>query len=131
MEEPKTAKEAHEVLYDGADLLVTLRDQSRRTVKVRKISRKDFPAFAAGWGNEEAEAAFYLGEEKLVQELSDESFDAVMEEGRRLNFTLFSNWFKRQYQKLSLLKSDGLVETVLAAIEQNPQLKKLVGSTSG
>lgn len=133
---PETPEQIHETLYDGTDLPVTLLDGSTRMVKVRKISRKAFPAFASTFGDEDLEVAFYLGEPangngapSIVEQLTEESFDAVMQEGHRLNFTRFGHWFGRQYQRLELMKASGAVTTAISLIEENPRLKALLAST--
>jgi hypothetical protein len=136
MEIPKTPQQIHETLYDGTDLQVSLLDGTQRTVKVRKISRRDLAAFANCFGDEEREAAFYLGcsthgpeDAGLVEQLTEESFDAVMQEGHRLNFTRFSRWFVRQHQRLQVMGESGAVQTALKLIEESPALKTLLDST--
>ena len=109
MEAPtNTAAQVNELLYDGADLVVAFEDgRAPETVKVRKIPRKDFQQLATRWLSEEGECAFYLDRDpSFAEALTEESFDAVMQEGRRLNFTRFSNWLRRQMQKMDLMTLD-------------------------
>lgn len=108
---PTSPQEVQETLQDGTKIQVTFDTPDIETppewVKVRKCPRGDFVEFAGALlGHDEiAEAAFYIEKTPAyVNSLSDESFEAVMQEGRRLNFTRFRSWFERKQQLLQVSK---------------------------
>lgn len=112
---PKTDQEVYEFLEDGT--LIPLMDSKKNLtrMKVRKIPQRGLQEFAdimhMNRCREEAEIAAYLGislEQFEQLGLTDESQDAVMEEGRRLNFTRFEHFVHRSVQ-LAKLSGDGVV----------------------
>ncbi len=123
---PKTAQAVHETLYDGVDLVVTFEDgRPSQTIKVRKIPRKELLGLATCLARDEMEAAFYMGRDvEFAEALSDDSFVAVMREGRRLNFTRLGSWFELQTQKMQTMNLDPQAEEKLS-----PLIQKLLGSS--
>jgi hypothetical protein len=111
LELPRTPKEVSETLQDGNQMRVTFEDPARAPewVRVRKIPRNEFVHLADAIMNavhdEYPEAACYCGKTpEWAQALTDESFEAVMQEGRRLNFSRFRSWFERRQDVLNLAK---------------------------
>lgn len=98
------------MLLDGTKLPGKLRPKAEGEqpqdvdLFVRKIPICDMDCLARSWGKYKAEVATYLDRDmNFAQSLTDESFAAVLEEGRRLNFTSFEKWFKWQGQTLEAL----------------------------
>ncbi|HHY84885.1 MAG TPA: hypothetical protein GYA07_05035 [Verrucomicrobia bacterium] len=130
-----TAQEIHETLYDGVDVPVIHKDGRREVVKVRKVPRSQMAQYSMliGGGDETAECAFYCDRDQAwANSLDDDSFDHVLEEGQRLNFTSFARWFERQARKLKVV--EGQQQTLAMAadlMQSNPALRTLLGSTNG
>jgi hypothetical protein len=115
-----SAEEVREVLYDGADLMVTHRDGRRESVKVRKIPRNEYGAYALVVTDdteegERAELKLYVPDRDVPWwcSLTDDSRDAIAAEGERLNFTSFARWWRRAARNMRLLQ--GQSETVAIA----------------
>jgi hypothetical protein len=133
---PETPQEIAEVLADGVNLRVEFSDQNvaPTIVKVRKVARRDFPIMADAILNavadETAEAAFYCDRTPAwAESLSDESFEAVMREGRRLNFTRFSAWFGRRQDVLNLAKVQAPeLDKITAAVTKAMDSRKSTSS---
>lgn len=114
---------AIEALADGTMMSVMLRKEDgsheKVTVKVRKVPMRLMFLLINAWSKEAEEIAVYcdrpLG---WVNQLADESWDAVMEEGRRLNFSRFERSFARQQQ-------------AIAAMKLSPETTELVARTVG
>ena len=95
----------------GETIMVSFQDSSRpsESVLVRKVPRHELNSIAVAVmeakGDEVCEASVYVDRPiEWIQSLSDESFDAVMQEGRRLNWARFSAWFQRASEVVSLAK---------------------------
>ena len=127
----------HETLYDGADVPVTYTDGRTEMVKVRKIPRSEFAQYSlligSLNGDESAECAFYCDkDEAWAKSLDDDSFDRVLAEGQRLNFTRYANWFSRQAAKMQLVKQQShAIGEALELLNSHPTLKTLLVSTNG
>ena len=133
-EVPDTAESIHETLYDGADLTVVFKDGHSDTIKVRKIPRSEFGAYAEiisdkSEAGERREAALYCSQtEDWIGRLDDDSFDAILAEGNRLNFTSFARWFRRVARDPRLLENNQhLVNLAMEAMTR----MGLQGSTNG
>jgi hypothetical protein len=117
---PETAKEVAETLQDGCQIQVQHLDGSTEWIKVRRIPRNEFVQYAqtlATVADETDECAFLAGKTaEWINTLTDDSFEAVMQEGRRLNFSRFEPWWHRQVAKLNLAKIDA--PAIKAAVER-------------
>lgn len=114
-----------------------------RPLKVRIVPVREMKAFALAFGREEVEAEFYLAllpkaeATALLGQLTEESFSALIEEGRRLNFRNFAAFHARQKQALAALnpqseKREGsMVREALAAMLENPDGRELLKQTLG
>lgn len=102
------------VLAGGIDLTVRLIDGTSRSVKVLKLPARRMGDLLSAWGNEPEEVALYLGKDApLRDQLDDESFVAVVEEGRRLNAVPLEKYASRKLNALVLLKAvPGVAEAV-------------------
>ena len=106
---PATPQAVFETIYDGADLEVEFKSGEKKRVKVRKVSQKNLPQLADAFRvtveeGEGPEIMVYLSwKSEQVEQLTDESQDAVMQEGRRLNFTRFKNFLARRVQFVNLM----------------------------
>lgn len=97
-----------ELLNDGTKVPVTFRDGTTGKVKVRKIPICDMDDFGRAFGRNVAEVACVTeSDEAFAKTLNDESFVAVFEEGRRLNFPSFKKWWAWQEQTLEALGQSG------------------------
>lgn len=119
---PKAQKEL-ETLNDGMELEVTFEDATTETVKVRKIPMREMSRLGAAWAKEPKELLLYVrrnGGEKepddaWIDRLNETSWETLIKEGRRINFSRFTNYFARQREAFALmgndlLKSDKLLE---------------------
>lgn len=106
---PSTPQAVYEVIYDGADCELEMKDGTKKRVRVRKVSQKNLPQLADAMRlsmeqGEIPEIMVYLSwTAEQVEQLADESQDAVMQEGRRLNFTRFKNFLARRVQFVNLM----------------------------
>lgn len=110
-----------ETLLGGTEIPVTYLDGRAEKVRIRKVPLRDMPGLAAVFGQDmRDEAAYYAGRPAdWIDTLSDESFAAVFEEGRRLNFTLFATWFRGKTQELELMgKQPQLTRIIQSAVEE-------------
>lgn len=117
-----TPKSELEMLMDGTNMTVSFKttepDQKAQTerVKVRKIPICDMDELGKGFGNFKKEVAVYCNKAiEWVERLDDESFSAVMSEGRRLNFTSFQKWFQWQQDTLAAMGQGSALEPILKA----------------
>jgi hypothetical protein len=129
---PETPQEIYEVLADGTNIKVFYAsDRPPEILKIRKISRENFPVLAdailGDISGEYPEAGCYGGRDAVwAKSLSEESFEAVMQEGRRLNFTRFGAWFERRQAVIDMTKVTApmlakVQETVQKALAKRPQ----------
>ena len=120
METPETKVNETENLIDGKKLSITFRDGSTGTAHVRKIPICDMDDLGRSFGKNAAECAVYLGrDEAFARTLDDESFAAVFEEGRRLNFPSFRKWWAWQEQTLEALgQKDGRDDLVNKVVQK-------------
>jgi len=102
-----------ETLNDGSLIEISLQDQSVQTVKVRKVPLREMPLLGTAWAREARELLIYCRtsegkpfDETWLDKLTDEAWEALMKEGRRLNFTRFQNYFARQRQAYLAMGND-------------------------
>lgn len=96
---------------------------------VRKIPICDMETLGRVWGKYKMEVAVYVDRDvNFAQSLSDETFGAVLEEGRRLNFTSFEKWFSWQQETLRAMgegsDAQALVQQVLEKVAANAAKEK-------
>lgn len=124
-----------ENIIDGVKLPVTYRRKAAgeaaktEEILVRKIPICDLDPLGRAFGTYAKEVAVYADkDEAWAKSLEDESFSAVLEEGRRLNFHKLEKWFKWQDATVKAINSSGLdsnavvqeVQKKLAAGQQSP-----------
>jgi len=118
---PLTAEEAFIVLRDGKDIQVNLYDGTAETVKVWFVSQQDYNAYAQSvvTGNEFEEVRFYTKKDaEWVKRLGPWSFDAVLEEGQRLNFPHLIKSLERRLKRMKLIgKTNPQMQMVMARME--------------
>jgi len=110
-----------ETILGGAEIPVTYTDGRTEHIRIRKIPLRDMPRLAQVFAQDMAEeAAFYAQRDPAwIGTLTDESFAAVFEEGRRLNFTLFRTWFQGKTQELELMgKQPQLTKLIQGAVAE-------------
>lgn len=109
-----TPEKQFEILAGGTEVIVHYKaggDAER--IKVRKIAIRDIGKLADVLGKEDQEVAFYCGKDlEWVELLHDDSFEALIEEGRRLNFTRYTKWAKRQMDLLKAMGQDGKLQRI-------------------
>lgn len=86
-------------------------------VKIRKVPLRNMDKLARAWGTPEKEMQIYTDmPADTINRLSDESFAAAFEEGRRLNRPFFKRWFGWQQETLEAVgqapRIDALVDEV-------------------
>jgi hypothetical protein len=94
-----------ERLLDGTFANLTFQNKGgaspevRRT-KIRKISLQRMDGLSAAWGKPFQEVKLYLdvADDATIDQLTEDSFSLVLEEGRRLNFTSFEKWYAWEIQ---------------------------------
>jgi len=121
---PKNGASEFETLNDGTLLEIPVQN-GIQTVKVRKVPLREMPLLGAAWAREARELLIYCRtpsgapfDETWLDQLTDEAWEALMKEGRRLNFTRFQNYFARQRQAYlamgnDLLNKDDLMEKAI------------------
>ena len=116
------APERHfEILADGTLVPVTFRlgeadkpVREREIVKVKKLGMADMPLLAEVITVEAKEVGLLTGkDEAWVKDLDDDSFEALIEEGRRLNFTRFSKFWKRRMDLLKAMGQQGVLDAAM------------------
>ena len=120
-----------EVLNGGAYVEVQHLDGTKEKLFVRKVSLKTLPLYASAFGTEGKEALFYAGNghsEEWLENLTLESCEALIQEGRRLNFPPLERFRDRQRQALKAL---GIADETEAAVERAVQEQiRAVAATS-
>lgn len=115
-----------ETLAGGVSVTVNLHNGQGLTEEIvtcRKLPIRQMPALAQAWTKEVLELKLYVqrssGEidDKWMDNLTDESWEALIKEGRRMNFFRFNAFFERQKAALMAMGTD-IVETVAKAINQ-------------
>lgn len=111
-----------ETLNGGAQVPVKLEDGEEEMVLCRKLPIREMAALGQAWTKEVSEMKLYVrrngGEvtNEWLDKLTDESWAALIKEGRRVNFLRFSAFFERQRLALTAMGND-FVETVAKVIE--------------
>jgi hypothetical protein len=129
-----SAQEINETLNDGLDVAVRTRDGRDLAVKVRKVPRSEFAHYSLMLEDLSAEgeifeAAFYCGQPpEWALCLDEESFDRVLAEGQRLNFSTYARWFRRSARLVPLVSKNE--ELIKLALEQAKRLEQR-SSTNG
>jgi hypothetical protein len=108
------AKREFEILNDGSQVEVTYISGLKEVVKIRKVPIRDMQSLARAWGQEDKEIPVYTQRPaEWAQTLIDESWEAVMEEGRRLNADPFGRWFSRQTKALEVMGKTSAVSKIV------------------
>lgn len=110
-----------EILADGSMVPVTFRSnesgkpvREREIVKVKKLGMAEMPLLAEVITHEANEIALLTGKDTAwVKDLDDDSFEALIEEGRRLNFTRFSKFWKRRMDLLAAMGQKGVLDAAM------------------
>lgn len=133
-----TERKRFEILYGGSDLTVLVRTSETEIVpekvKVLKIPIKDLPKFSDTMTDEVAEAAFYVTKPKEWVESEDpnyfprladpEDFVAIVEEGRRLNASVFQRWAATRKEWCDMMGIDiKAVTKLMKQAESSPSPK--------
>ena len=99
------------ILAGGVPIVLTYRDGTIEQSTVLKVSQRNMPRLAEAWCNQEKEVEVYLGKPPGwlaslgANDLSDDSFEAVMEKGRELNATPFDRYYRRQKAGVELIQA--------------------------
>ena len=92
-----TDLEKAEALAGGVELTVIKRDKSTEQVRVKQLPVRLIHQYAEAFRNESKIVQIVTGkDEKWVEQLSDASFEQIVEEGDRLNEYFFGRWMSRQ-----------------------------------
>ena len=102
------------ILNGGEEITITRRNGVVEQAKVLLVSQRNMPKLAVAWGNQPKEIEVYLGWEPGTldaladkpEDLSDESWEAVIEKGRSLNEGPFGRWYGRQTAALKAVKAE-------------------------
>lgn len=115
-----------EILEGGASISVQLLPDKPggvgggpETVKVVKVSMRNLPELAAAWGKEAREIAVYTNkkpDDPWLDRLSEESWELILREGRRMNFLAFKRFFARNQEALEAI-APMTDERIKAAVE--------------
>lgn len=82
-------------------------------VFVRQVPMRKINQLGESWLDEEKEMALFTSLSAEDQDaLSEKRWDAIIKEGRRLNFTRFAQWFQR--------RQDVLADTAKAMAKPSP-----------
>ena len=110
------AKREFEILAGGVTVEVTYISGLKETIKVRKVPIRDMQSLAMAWGQEHKEIPVYTQRpSEWIETLADESWELIMEEGRRLNAGPFERWFLRATKALEV---QGRTPAVKAVIDE-------------
>ena len=91
-----------------------------KDLRIRKIPLRDLPKLGRVWGNEADEVALYADKTPAwVEKLTEESFEAAIEEGRRLNFQSFKRYFARQSQVIEALGQNPAITEMLSKVAKD------------
>lgn len=100
----KNTSSEFEILNGGVsrDLNFTVGGKKEvRSTLIKKVSIRDMAPLGRSWGQVKKEAEVYIGASaEVIEQLDDESFETVISEGRRLNFTALSKWLNWQSETL-------------------------------
>jgi len=87
-------------LYGGSELTVTYRDGRTEVVKVRQLIIDDYPKLLKVLDDEPAQIDFVCDRPNgWSNTLALESFEAVLQEGDKLNEAFFTRWLQRRMNK--------------------------------
>lgn len=120
-----------ENIIDGVKIPVTYRRKTAQDVPtteeilVRKIPICDLDPLGRAFGTYSKEVAVYAERDEVwAKSLSDESFEAVLEEGRRLNFHKLEKWFGWQDATVKAINSSGLDSNAVVQEVQRKMAEK-------
>lgn len=127
MNEPNNGKQTSteavlETIIGSKEIEVTLTDGTKQSVTIRKISIRQMQKLLNVMQDDRGRAALYTDKPlDFVDQLDDDSFLAVLKEGRLLNFSRFENWYAEQkalLKALGVLQDDGIIKAATAAMEK-------------
>jgi hypothetical protein len=118
---PLTPEEAYIILRDGRDMTGQMVDGATETVKVWFVSQADYSAYAqcVVTGQELSEIGFYTRKDaEWIKNMTPWFFDAVLEEGQRLNFPHLTKSLQRRLKRMELIgKANPQMQMVMARME--------------
>ena len=90
--------------------------ETTRTL-IRQVPFNKMDLLASCWGKPHLEATLYTeAAPERVEKLTEASFDMVIREGRRLNFTLLQKWLSYQMGAVSAMGQTDLMEKIMQKI---------------
>lgn len=113
---------AFETLMGGTQLEVNFRNGTSDTVLVRQLAVKLFPELLQAAGDEPRLVELYCEKQPGWSDtLTNESFEAVILEGQRVNADFFGRWLARQRDRMRAIMPD-LEERLIQANLSGPGL---------
>jgi hypothetical protein len=113
-----------ETLAGGTEVTVTYLGGATEQVFVFKTSMRRMPELGAALATEAKEIIHYVGRgnaefnEAWLDKLTDQSYETLLMEGRRLNFSRFADYWRRQQKMLSDLNLNGDVVAAAVALQK-------------
>jgi hypothetical protein len=109
-----------ETLHGGADLIVSKRDGTSETVRIRQLSVGEFPMLLTAQDDEAKAAALYTARTvEWFGGLTLESQEALVIEGDRINADFFGRWFQRRLARQERLMP-GVTDRILGVAVSAP-----------
>lgn len=109
-------KQNLEILKGGSNLPVEKIIDGKNEIAelfISKVSLRNMDKLGRAWGKLDQEFEIYTGQKP--DQFTDDSILAVVEEGRRLNFTSFERWLKISLQTVQPFGAAGLdLEAIVA-----------------
>jgi hypothetical protein len=103
-----------EKLVDGAEIEVSRQNGAgivKESILIRKIPIRKLGQMGQVYGQEPLEVSLYTDkDEAWMESLTDDSFEAVLQEGRRLNRPSFDRWLQRQRENVKLMVAAGIIK---------------------
>lgn len=107
MTTPANQEEQLATLVAANEIEVAHQDGRKELVRIRKVPIRSMDRLAKVWGQPAKEVAVYADKDSAwVESLTDDSFEAVMEGGRGLNFSSFRKWYRWAEQSLEAVGQD-------------------------
>lgn len=101
----KDTEKEFEKLYGEAEVTVTTREGKTEKVKVRTVKYRELFKYLELEDDEAALAEFVTGkEDKWVDNLTDESINAIVDKGRELNHPRMVIWLRRRNKMTEKIK---------------------------
>lgn len=133
----EAGKPSREEIVDGGRSVIVRRESDgvEFPLFICLVPRKHLATFGTIFGKEWSELQFYIRTSRedgitpdIAEDLDDESYNRVVTEGRRLNFTRYDEWRRRHASMQSVINGTPEMKRVFEGLVKDAMAGNLKGS---